>query len=391
MRIDQSKCFSSRNKPKKCPFYKWIPDTSITVDAFRYGDIPGCTCYFLSHFHSDHFRGIHKNFKGRIYCSEVTKNLLKDTYGPNLVISVLEIEKCTKICDVEVTAFDANHCPGSLMFLFHLPSKQKTYLHTGDFRYTPEMLILPSSLTNYLTNDCLKDMSSRIDSVFLDTTYCFSQYDFPTQEKVIEGAVKITAEYLTKDRTTLIICGMYSIGKERFVYGIASELNLQVWLPKYQSRLVKLAAQGGCDVCKKLLQCVTNNPQKAQLHVLPMQQLNLKSLIKHRNEMGSPLPADPFQKSSCKSNSRPVLGWRPTGWSHRKLNRSQTSLIPLPEGVVLEGRQENIHIYGAPYSEHSSFLELKEFITRLRPSRVVPTVLGKSAASVKDTVNSWLT
>lgn len=46
-------------------------DTSLTVDAFCYAEIPGCTCYFLSHFHFDHFRGIHKNFKGDIYCSEV--------------------------------------------------------------------------------------------------------------------------------------------------------------------------------------------------------------------------------------------------------------------------------------------------------------------------------
>ncbi|CAH8528408.1 unnamed protein product [Heterobilharzia americana] len=373
---------SIETKSRKCPFYKWIPSTPITVDAFCYNDIPGCTCYFLSHFHSDHFKGIHKNFKGHIYCSEVTKNLLRDTYGPKLLISVLELHKCTKICDVEVTALDANHCPGSLMFLFHLPLKGKTYLHTGDFRYTPEMLASPSSLTSYLKEENAKDtLVPKIDSVFLDTTYCSSQYDFPTQEKVIHAALEITRQYLTKDPTTLVICGMYSIGKERFVHGLASELNLLVWLPRNQSRLVKLAAQGGCIICQKLLQCVVDNPHQAQLHVLPMQQLNLTGLVQHRNKMGDRLPSDPFHKSSSHSKLRPVLGWRPTGWSHRQSSKSQTSIVPSPSGVVLERKQGDFHIFGAPYSEHSSFLELKEFITRLRPLRVQPTVFGKSVNS----------
>ncbi|KAK4471418.1 hypothetical protein MN116_004847 [Schistosoma mekongi] len=377
-------------KSRKCPFYKWIPDTSITVDAFCYNDIPGCAYYFLSHFHSDHFKGVHKNFKGHIYCSEVTKNLLKDKYGLGLVISVLEIEKRTVIGDVEVTALDANHCPGSLMFIFHVLSSQKTYLHTGDFRYTPEMLAHPSSLTNYLSENSAKHLS-RIHSVFLDTTYCSSQYDFPTQMDVIHGAVEVTRNYLMKDPTILVICGMYSIGKERFVHGLASELNLKVWLPSNQSRLIKLAAQGNCKVCKELLQYVVDNPHEAQLHVLPMQQLNLSGIVQHQNKMSNRLPTNLFHNSFNLSRLRHILGWRPTGWSHRQSNnKSQISVMPLPHGIVLEQKKDNVHIYGAPYSEHSSFLELKEFITRLRPAQVQPTVFGKSITVTKNTVNRWL-
>ena len=57
---DELSCYSSL-----------LTDTSITVDAFSYGDIDGCNAYFLTHFHSDHYTGLNSRFKQHIYCSRV--------------------------------------------------------------------------------------------------------------------------------------------------------------------------------------------------------------------------------------------------------------------------------------------------------------------------------
>lgn len=56
-------------------------------------------------------------------------------------------------------------------------------------------------------------------NIFFLHRFCAPQYAFPEQDLVIAAAVEISREALLKYPNALVLCGMYTIGKERFVVG----------------------------------------------------------------------------------------------------------------------------------------------------------------------------
>ncbi|TVU17505.1 hypothetical protein EJB05_33545, partial [Eragrostis curvula] len=132
---------------------------------------------FLTHAHRDHLVGIAGTAAAPcIYASSVTV-LITLRYFLQLNRSAfVELEAGTPPLlmsdpdgDFTVTAFDANHCPGALMFLFE--GAFGAVLHTGDCR---------------LTTDCVHALpllphpTRRIDYIFLDCTFARCTLPFPT-------------------------------------------------------------------------------------------------------------------------------------------------------------------------------------------------------------------
>ena len=105
----------ANGKKNKLPKFKLIPGTPFAVDAFSYGAIENVTGYFLTHFHSDHYKGlsnklfIDKPPGTRLYCSEVTGNLVKKELRiRDEFITTLRIGLIYIIEGIHVGVLDAN-------------------------------------------------------------------------------------------------------------------------------------------------------------------------------------------------------------------------------------------------------------------------------------------
>ncbi|XP_019708287.1 DNA cross-link repair protein SNM1 [Elaeis guineensis] len=316
-----------------CPFYKKIPGTPFTVDAFRYGPIEGCSAYFLSHFHHDHYGGLSKKWShGPIYCTPLTARLVKLCLSINsLYICPLELDTEHVIEGTKVTLLEANHCPGAALIHFRLSNGQ-IHLHTGDFRACKQMQSYPLLLNH------------RINVLYLDTTYCNPKYRFPPKEDVVNFIVRTARKCLEKQPKTLIAVGAYSIGKEHVYVSISQALEVPIYTDSSRRRI--LQSFGWPELSRKLCSCGQSSP----LHVLPISFLRHENLCEYLN--------------TYKQQFAAVLAFRPTGWTY-----SGTTL-----DLIKPSSKGNITLYGVPYSEHSSFIELRDFVKFLKPHKIIPTV-----------------
>ncbi|CAG4932463.1 unnamed protein product [Colias eurytheme] len=313
------------------PNYKIVAGTHFAVDAFAYGDIPNVKHYFLTHFHSDHYSGLKKNFNKLLFCSKITADLCVSRLGVNMKhIHIMNVDESIKIDGVEVMAVDANHCPGAVMLVFTLPSG-KTLLHTGDFRASPIMESYPI----FWNRD--------IHTIYLDTTYCNPRYDFPTQDQSLEMALYHLRQKKTmlekagkKFSSVLIVCGTYTIGKEKFFLGMARRVGCSVWACPEKDRVLR-AVEGRSFSHAP--------PHSCQLHVVPMRDLTHEKLKSYLD--------------SLQGAFSEVVAFKPSGWENGK-----NSCV----------EKDSVTIYGIPYSEHSSFSEMIRFVKFLKPKQVVPTV-----------------
>ncbi|XP_069610446.1 DNA cross-link repair 1A protein isoform X1 [Ranitomeya imitator] len=319
---------------KQCPFYKKIPGTGFAVDAFQYGEIDGCSAYFLTHFHSDHYGGLTKKFRFPIYCSKITGNLVQTKLRVEKeFITCLPMYTECLVNGIKVVLLDANHCPGAVLLLFILPNGT-TILHTGDFRAETSMERYPALL------------GRKIHTLYLDTTYCSPEYTFPPQQETVQFAVNAAFEMVTLHPRTLVVCGTYSIGKEKVFLAIADVLGCKVCMSQDKYKTMQ------CLESAEIRALVTTDWHSTALHVLPMMQVNFKGLAAHLN------------KFSGKYDR--VLAFKPTGWTYSAGCSSVAEIRPEIRGKIT--------MYGIPYSEHSSFSEMKRFVQFIKPQKIIPTV-----------------
>ncbi|KAK7989281.1 hypothetical protein PG989_009596 [Apiospora arundinis] len=437
---------ASRGKPayqRTCPFYKIMPGFFICVDAFRYGAVKGCNAYFLSHFHSDHYIGLTASWShGPIYCSKVTGSLVKNQLrtAAKWVVE-LEFDEKVEIPGTEgvtVTMIPANHCPGSSLFLFEktlgtgsTPRMQRI-LHCGDFRACQAHIAHPLLKPDVVDSISGKTRQQKIDICYLDTTYLNPRYSFPPQEDVISACAAFcktisgdpnatddafealkgpkgstsVSNFFTKDSESseeaggknkdgtksnpkhrlLVICGTYSIGKERICVAIAQALKTKIYASASKIKIIKQLGD------PELIALLTTNPREAQVHMQMLMEIRAETLQEYLN--------------GYKPHFTRIVGFRPSGWNFRSPTSTartvnvnlQPSSVPTTQLLhgpawrtrfgprdfaAQRGSTREAMCFGVPYSEHSSFRELALFTMALRIEKIVPTVNVGSEASRK--------
>ncbi|XP_046688883.1 5' exonuclease Apollo-like, partial [Homalodisca vitripennis] len=122
---------------------------------------------------------------------------------------------CTKRAHSHTSAstlLDANHCPGSVMFLFQ--GKFGNIFYTGDFRYNPDVLEHPI-LKSVIDNEC-------VNRLYLDNTFAAEHCKFPPREKVLQDIISLIRRYPEHH----VVIGVRKLGKEEVLRAIALALKV---------------------------------------------------------------------------------------------------------------------------------------------------------------------
>ncbi|KAK9840432.1 hypothetical protein WJX74_009841 [Apatococcus lobatus] len=327
------------------PDHKLIPGTGLIVDGFKYQS-PVIKAYLLSHAHSDHYGGITDNWeRGPIYCSPITGRLIVHMLGikPEFVHE-LPMDAPCMLEGVEVTLVDANHCPGAVQFLFRLPTGE-TYVHCGDMRFSPKLLKNPL-LAAY--RNCT--------AVFLDTTYCNPRFTFPPQEESVEY-VAATIERMVQESkdggpSRLFMVSTYGIGKERILAEVHRRCGFKVFVSERKLGVMQCLELPGLDIDD--LFC--RDPAASPLHVVTWGYLGDTWPFFKPNFVN-------MEQARIEAGVDEVIGFVPTGWMYEMKRKA----FP----VRHKGK---CWIHLVPYSEHSSYDELREYVRWLKPQQVIPTV-----------------
>lgn len=330
--------------------WELIPGTPFRVDGFRHLSSE-CSHWFLTHFHSDQYQGLTRGFRfGSIYCSPVTSLLVQLKAGVGREkVRALPVGERVEVEGVGVTLVDANHCPGAVMILFEPPNGEVVF-HTGDFRWCPEM---EEDLKTLLS-------SLSIHTLILDTTYCDPQYEFPRQHVVTEYVIDAIAAEAFNPKTLCLI-GTYSIGKERLFLEIARALETKVYVGSAKLRMLRCM-----EFTEEEIQLrVTDKETESRIHAVPLWMVaNFKRMeaISRR----------------YRGKYDTIVAFSPSGWSFGK-DKKRGNGRRMRKGTLIR--------YEVPYSEHSSFTELKDFVEFMDPEIIVPSVNNKDEVSAQNLVS----
>jgi len=326
---------------------------------------------FLSHCHADHMVGLEdvgtflKKRKRRagprkLYCSMISSVFVQKKYPdisrdsivellPNKPQTITVRDDTTVYC-LRVTAINANHCPGSLMFLMEkldfAGEVSKRILYTGDFRFDN---LLGKPLTSLQALHSGTD-PLHIDEMYLDTTFCTNDYNsFPTRQVAEENIWRICEEWVKKNKRT-------KKNQPKFLvlfhlparYGYETMFHKIYQRSGYEWRVHVPSTKFSEYLCSSSLEdCTDPDPNIAPyIHACP--------------------------SLSCQKSVEPlaVCTIRPSAMFF-----TQTRMAEIKEDSGMVGVSKGKDSYRVCYSTHSSLEELEIFVKHFSPDQITPCAI----------------
>ncbi|KAG8997285.1 hypothetical protein FRB93_000418 [Tulasnella sp. JGI-2019a] len=389
--------------PTGTPYSGHIPPyNNIRIDAFtnlgndrNYPD----ELLLLTHTHSDHIQGLlSKSFGLPFYCTNDAQTMLAN-YEPQasrvaydregktngakpdrplahlnshgktssdgtgaslnrklpktiLVSNPLKVE-VTNRETVTVTAIDANHCPGSVMYL--IEGERGAVLHTGDVRceewwinalkrnqYLRPYLASPNAVNAFDIDRKGKGPNvepfKQLEAIYLDTACMFATFELPSKEEAVNGLIEMMARY---PGDTKFFINTWTPGYEEAIIGIARSFRTKVHVDRYKYRLYTSLSE---PIFKDIL---TTDPRATRFHACErfnkcdQVHCEVQDVI-YVNPQDMPLTA--WQKYHSETMNGLAQGVRPT-------------------------------LLNFALARHSSLPELKSLVGLFRPKRIVPNTV----------------
>ncbi|XDV24577.1 hypothetical protein PO909_028709 [Leuciscus waleckii] len=341
---------------------------TLSLDRFDRENLHA-RAYFLSHCHKDHMKGLKGPLMKRklkfsltvkLYCSFVTKELLlsnpKYAFWEDHIVP-LELDSPTHVSlidettgeseDVVVTLLTAGHCPGSVMFLFE--GAQGTVLYTGDFRL---------AVGDAARMECLHsgDRVKDIKSVYIDTTFFDPKYhQIPSREACLTGIRQLIQDWICQSPYHVVWLNCKAAyGYEYLFTNLGQEFSSQIHV-------------NSLDMFKKMpeILCHVTTNRATQIHACrhPKDEEFFRA---NRLPCGTTAPDGiPLNIISIKPS---------TIWFGERTRKTSV--------IVKMGSSS----YRACFSFHSSYLEVKDFLSYIGPVNIYPNVipLGKTLEDVTD-------
>ncbi|OCF36192.1 hypothetical protein I316_02065 [Kwoniella heveanensis BCC8398] len=386
-------------------------DPSTSDHPYPLQPAPNAQLFLLTHVHSDHLLGLSDSFTGKIICSPDTKRMLlklepeiershlengvkevRRLKYPRLRARVKGKGKEEKLVDrieavpyghprefeigykggapqrVTITLLDANHCPGSTMFL--ITSPEKAVLHTGDLRADKSFiqhLKRESALQHYLAasstyaglGNCQPRAGRRVlNRIYLDTSAMLGTGDMPDREPVLQDLVEQMSLY---PPDTIFFLDTWCFGWEFVIKEVSRYFGEKIHIDRYKHSIYK-----AIETDPYLLACTTNNAASTRFHAC---ERFAKCAACRRFEIGDPRPVYNLDKRIVSVN---MVEIKEASWALEH----QSFVEALGKAAIGEGPWP--YTINVPLARHSPLPELQNLVKLFHPKAVSPNTVVPS-------------